>query len=244
MVWNDFFDVVQDRRERPHRPIPSGRISRRAAGVLAILLSAAGLGFAGGCWPAVGPAPAALVGGILFFVLLYNGWLKRTPLGPLGMGACRFLNVLLGLSVAGWPTEPWMLHLAGVVGAYIAGVTWFARKEAAASDRRQLSAALGIMLLAAALGLAWPAWWAPDDSPSFTFFPYLLACWGVLTLAPAGSAIAHPDPKAVQAAVKRMILGLVGLDAVLAFVHVGWPALGLLALLAPAILLGRWVYST
>src|SRR5947208_9514410 len=31
MVWNDFFDVEQDRRERPFRPLPSGRISRRHA---------------------------------------------------------------------------------------------------------------------------------------------------------------------------------------------------------------------
>src|SRR6266852_4753634 len=31
MVWNDFFDVEQDRRERPYRPLPSGRITRRAA---------------------------------------------------------------------------------------------------------------------------------------------------------------------------------------------------------------------
>ena len=28
MVLNDCFDVEQDRRERPQRPIPSGRISR------------------------------------------------------------------------------------------------------------------------------------------------------------------------------------------------------------------------
>ena len=29
-------------------------------------------------------------------ILLYDAWLKRTPLGPLAMGACRMLNVLLG----------------------------------------------------------------------------------------------------------------------------------------------------
>src|SRR3954454_3550433 len=33
MVWNDVFDVEQDRRERPFRPLPSGRISRRRAAV-------------------------------------------------------------------------------------------------------------------------------------------------------------------------------------------------------------------
>src|SRR5207253_5153804 len=41
MVWNDYFDVEQDRRERPFRPIPAGEISlpeaaRLGTGLLAI----------------------------------------------------------------------------------------------------------------------------------------------------------------------------------------------------------------
>src|SRR5262249_11229898 len=43
MVFNDFFDVDQDRRERPDRPIPSGRVTRRQAGLFAAALMAAGL---------------------------------------------------------------------------------------------------------------------------------------------------------------------------------------------------------
>src|SRR5271166_6623722 len=43
MVWNDFFDVEQDERERPERPIPSGRVSRWTAGILGASLLAAGL---------------------------------------------------------------------------------------------------------------------------------------------------------------------------------------------------------
>src|SRR5690349_2645872 len=46
MVWNDFFDVEQDKRERPFRPIPSGRVSRQTAAVLGGLLLAAGVAFA------------------------------------------------------------------------------------------------------------------------------------------------------------------------------------------------------
>jgi len=46
MVWNDFFDVEQDRRERPFRPLPSGRVSQRKAALLATALLVAGLGFA------------------------------------------------------------------------------------------------------------------------------------------------------------------------------------------------------
>src|SRR5437588_3173432 len=44
MIWNDFFDIEQDKRERPFRPLPSGRISRRVAGtagVIALLLGMA-----------------------------------------------------------------------------------------------------------------------------------------------------------------------------------------------------------
>ena len=62
-------------------------------------------------------------------ILLYDGPLKRTWAGPAMMGLCRFLNVLLGVSVSG--ATPWPgWHLAFVVGLYVAGVTWFARTEA------------------------------------------------------------------------------------------------------------------
>jgi 4-hydroxybenzoate polyprenyltransferase len=48
----------------------------------------------------------------------------------------------------------------------------------------------------------------------------------------------------VQAAVKRAILSLIALDAVLATGLVGWPGLLILVLAPPALWLGRWVYST
>src|SRR6478735_5633534 len=43
MVWNDYFDVDQDKKERPFRPIPSGKVSPRRAMLLALTLMAAGL---------------------------------------------------------------------------------------------------------------------------------------------------------------------------------------------------------
>src|SRR5436305_254226 len=44
MVWNDYFDVEEDRRERPIRPLASGRISLATAARLGSLLVAIGLG--------------------------------------------------------------------------------------------------------------------------------------------------------------------------------------------------------
>ena len=79
-------------------------------------------------------------------IVLYNAGLKRTPLGPVAMGGCRMLNVLLGMSVlrGPWRIEHWAV--AAGIGIYIAGVTWFARNDARRSDRWQLVAATLVML--------------------------------------------------------------------------------------------------
>jgi 4-hydroxybenzoate polyprenyltransferase len=253
MVWNDFFDIEQDQRERPFRPIPSGRVTRRAAGRLGTALLGAGLGFAAlGGWREEGLdwTPIVIAGTIALAVLLYDGWLKRTWAGPLGMGACRFLNVLLGLCVGsaamaeelpGFPWN-WGVHLAAVVGLYIVGVTWFARTEAQISRQSALRAAAGVMFGALALALPLPLWFPRDTSSPV--FPYLLVGLGFLVGSPVSQAINRPAPATVQAAVKRAIFGLVVLDATLATAVAGEIGLVLLVLLLPAMYLGRWIYST
>src|SRR5205814_1426336 len=89
-------------------------------------------------------------------ILLYDGWLKRTWMGPVSMGACRFLNVMLGLAVSGTLAWPAGAHLALIVGLYIVGVTWFARTEARMSNRATLTAAAAVILAALALALPLP----------------------------------------------------------------------------------------
>jgi 4-hydroxybenzoate polyprenyltransferase len=245
MVWNDVFDLEQDRRERPFRPLPSGRVSRGTAVRLAAALMAGGLlsAFLSG-WHGEGLdwTPGLLAGALAAAILLYDGWLKRTWAGPLGMGTCRFLNVLLGLSVTPGMAGRWGLHLAAVVGIYIVGVTWFARTEARTSTRSALAGAAGVMLAALVLALPLPAWFPPDTSS--VLFPYLLVGLGFLVGIPAANAVERPTPGLVQAAVKRAILGLVVLDATLATALAGGVGLVILVLLLPALYLGRWIYST
>jgi 4-hydroxybenzoate polyprenyltransferase len=247
MVWNDFFDVEQDRRERPFRPLPSGRVSRRRAAFLGTALLLGGLGFAAlaGFFNAAAPWTALLVTGLLIIaILLYDAWLKRTRFGPLAMGACRFLNVLLGLTVAEETSLGWgaRLYVASVVGLYIVGVTWFARTEARMSKQSQLAAAGSVMAAALILALPTPLWTAAQTSS--VLFPYLLVALAFLIGIPAARAIAEPKPVRVQLAVKRALLGLVVLDAVLATALSGAAGLLILILLLPATYLGRWIYST
>jgi 4-hydroxybenzoate polyprenyltransferase len=75
-------------------------------------------------------------------------------------------------------------------------------------------------------------------------FPYLLVAFGFWIGLPIADAYRKPGPREVQRAVKRCILGLVVYDAVVATAFVGLPGLLVLLLLPPALVLGKWVYST
>ncbi|OWK40318.1 UbiA family prenyltransferase [Fimbriiglobus ruber] len=251
MVSNDFFDRAEDARLRPFRPIPSGRVSPRRALAVAVALLAAGFVlaliasegmFVAGGWP----TPALVAAGLIVAIVLYNRWLKHTPIGPIGMGLCRFLNVLLGVSAAGVGavSDELAFHLAGVVGLYIVGVTWFARTEEAESNRLQLRLAAGVMALAAFAALMVPGHFGEGKAPTPMYFSYLVVAFGFVVGVPLVRAIRQPSPKLVQAAVKQSIFGLVLLDAALAVAFVGWPGLTIILLLLPATWLGKWVYST
>ena len=159
------------------------------------------------------------------------------------MGACRFLNVLLGLSVAeeSFPTGA-RVYLALVVGLYIAGVTWFGRTEARESNQSSLTAAAGLMLASLILALAVPV--SLEKENASVLFPYLLVAMGFFVGIPVCAAINNPAPSRVQRAVKRSIMSLVALDAVLATAVAGAAGLIILILLFPALYLGRWIYST
>jgi 4-hydroxybenzoate polyprenyltransferase len=261
MVWNDYFDYAVDLKERPFRPLPSHRIARATAARLGTMLIMVGMVFAG----LAGVRASGFFGGSLVVafllvgaVMLYDAWLKQTFLGPVGMGLCRFLNVLLGLTVAPDGIPPWGFVLALVVGIYIVGVTWFARREAGASSKLELVAAALVMLTALPLALFLPVLGdtvVRGDAPiawrdflmgefGIVMFPYLLVAFGMGIGIPIAAAIRNPSPKYVQRAIKRAVLGLVILDAVLATAMAGTIGLILLVLLPPALLLGRWVYST
>ena len=107
-----------------------------------------------------------------------------------------------------------------------------------------LRGAASVMGVSLALALVLKARYAELAGPAMFLFPWLLVAFGFLIGLPVARAIASPGPKEVQAAIKRCVLGLVVLDAVLATAFVGAPGLLILLLLPPALLMGKWVYST
>ncbi len=256
MVLNDVFDFAVDAVERPFRPLPAGLISRRAATMLGIALLVVGIASAwlAGYLPTVAARP--WLPGVLAIVLSacilgYDAALKITPLGPLGMGACRFVNILLGASMGQavapkieslMSTAP-LLGAAGI-GIYIVGVTLFAKQEAGISRKGPLAAALAVMLLGLALFGASAAY-HPGLQMDLKLFWLLLFFLAGPAIRRCGVAIVEPAPHTVQPAIKHSILSLIWFDAAAVAATCG-PIYGvaIAALLIPALLLGRWVYST
>ena len=258
MVLNDVYDVEVDRRDRPQRPLPSGRISvtwARSMGY-GLLFVGVALGWLAGyihadevAWPwRCGVVATALAAG----VVLYDKFLKSTPLGPVAMGACRMLNILLGMSAApiAWAGggaatvgyETAQLIAAAGVGMYIAGVTWLARSEAGTSGRIHLAGGTIVMLAGMALIATFPRWLI---SGHFDRLPMLLAILGALIGWRCLRAVVTPDARHVQTAVRVALLSLIVLDASICLaVREPQYAVLIIALLLPTMALGYWFDAT
>ncbi|WP_282690498.1 SCO3242 family prenyltransferase, partial [Streptomyces sp. CC216C] len=102
MALNDWAVRDEDAVDRPHRPIPSGRISPAAALGAAGVLTAAGLALA-----ARAGRPALTVAtGLAATVWAYDLHLKHTKAGPAAMAAARSLDLLLGATATAEGAAP------------------------------------------------------------------------------------------------------------------------------------------
>jgi len=251
MALNDYFDLDVDRRERPGRPLPSGRVPPRVAA--AIGWAGLTLGLVLALVAGEGGLSSTLIVGVLLAlaILSYDAGLKQTFLGPVAMGSCRALNMLLGMSVAAGLGGPVAWLAAAAFGLFVVGVTWISRSEAFGGETRNLGVGLSLQNFAF-LGLAAAALMPgrfPDPLGDRMLGPLvgLLVLVGIAVIVnkAASRALREPIPQHIQRAVKTGVLSLVWLDVALVAAVRG-PAEGLVIALfwPPAFLLARWLYST
>jgi heme O synthase-like polyprenyltransferase len=193
MALNDWMDAEVDARERPGRPIPSGRVPSRAALVYAVGSMAAGVAIAA----TFGYLPLMLATALAACIVLYNAWHTRFAASAVLMGACRGLVYLTAAAAAAEPLAragspplelPIALPPAIALTAYIALVTLIARGETGERPS-PIAVRLSVLTIAAALAPALfvvpgPGGWAWAVPAALVMIAWLLYAQSNLIVTP------------------------------------------------------------
>ena len=231
VVMNDVFDADLDAIERPERPIPSGLISRAEATTLGVSLLVAGVVFA---------FLASVLSGILALViavaaLVYDRWAKHdSVLGPLNMGVCRGLDLLLGISIIPVSVaDHWYLAIVPII--YIAAITMISRGEVHGGKKITMYAA-AVFYLAAMCGILYVSLQHGQVIGTLLF----ILIWAFMVFLPLKNAISKPEGRLIGRAVKAGVLALILMNAAWASAFgVTYLALIIILLLPLSVLLAR-----
>jgi 4-hydroxybenzoate polyprenyltransferase len=248
LLANDYFDREEDRRERSFRPIPSGAAQPRSVLITAILFSMAANAFAA----EAGKGPLLIAMLLTVAVWAYNLGVKRLPFaGPLLMGTCRGLSLLLGAAActATPAVTPWLA--AGLITAYIAIVTSIARDETHVKQTRPVSLFIpATIVLAGLAGLAFVRWdgVVPVLTPHASGLALGISAMAVVwTGVWSGQLAGRPSPLTVQRTVGGLLRGLILIQAALCATTGPIGEVGALAILLAfpiAGWLGKWFYGS
>ncbi len=201
MALNDAADHTFDRQQRPGRPIPSGRISIRAAYIFTVICMAMAISLI-----AVMGVPALLLGLVLVVtIIVYDFLHKKIAASVVLMGLCRGLVYLTAAAAIAWPID-WTISLifAGTVTIYISIVTLIARSEVAPTTgaRRWLSITLAFIAFAPAALVHSGTWVRPAATA------LLVLAWLVLA-----TRHALAQPPRTKNAILNWLSGICLIDA-------------------------------
>ena len=267
MVLNDVHDIEADRIQRRKGPLVDGRIDIQTAAIAGWVLLFTGVLLAGvssyllpdpsdtstrnpSKWLVVG------IGSLLAMVIAaYDSRLKATIFGPLLMGMCRGLNLLLGISLGWclvWPSDSdWIVIAVAVFGhvGFVMGITLAARRESLVD---QSSTRLAIAWVISVLGIVaislCPLWargplWARDRALRLdpkSLYPILIGLLMVPWLRRAVLSVRDPGVGTLIPAIKQAILSIIFLDAAIALQFAGsTPGMIVCGLAIPTLALAR-----
>ncbi len=204
VVFNDVFDTALDRIERPERPIPKGIVTIKEATALGVGLLLIGI---------IAATLVSLLSGLIAMsiaiaALVYNKWSKHHYIaGPLNMGLCRGLNLLLGISILpATLSTTWFLAFIPII--YIAAITMVSRGEVHGGSKRVLyfAALLYGLVIAAILMLSFL-----QGTVVWTILFLLFFGWMIFSK--LFIAVQNPLPQNIGKAVKAGVIALVLMNA-------------------------------
>ncbi|WP_316793396.1 UbiA-like protein EboC [Pedobacter frigoris] len=231
IILNDVFDAELDAKERPERPIPSGLISKKAATIFGGVFFFIGI-FTAGLYS---KESQYLAGAIMISCLVYDKFLKHSSIfGPLNMGLCRGLNLLLGVSIIGPAIQQWWF-LAFVPIIYIASITMISRGEVHGGSKKMLY--FGGLLYAVVISCILTFAYTKDNLlPTLIF----VLPFAFMIFMPLLKAIKTPIGSNIGKAVKAGVIALILMNAAWASAFGVWHvAVFIVVLLPVSLLLGK-----
>ncbi|MFD8800385.1 SCO3242 family prenyltransferase [Streptomyces atroolivaceus] len=240
MALNDWADREEDAVDRPHRPIPSGRVTPGAALAAAAVLTGAGLALAS----RAGRPALAVASGLAATVWAYDLRLKHTQLGPAAMATARTLDLMLGATAtvatmsaqpgrggaasptrsataptrsATAPAPSAALPAALALGAHTYAVTAVSRHEVqGGSTAAPMAALAGVAGIGAAFLRVRPGTGEPHRAPAVRLLlPAFTAAYLHTSAVPLLHAALNPSPPLTQRAVGGGIRAMIPLQAAL-----------------------------
>ena len=235
-ILNDVRDRNRDAKERPSRPIPSGRVSLWEARFLTCLF------FGFGLFTAFlsGKTPLVMASILILLVVSYDIFTKEMPFaGPANMAACRGANLLLGMS----PAFQWAgiaLLFPALSFTYVFALTKLSHFEVEGGLGGKgwvVSGSLFLVVFVLSI-LAMTRYLALD---CFIYLGLLVLFAGL----PLVTGLLRPAPDRVGRAVKFLILGIPLLDAVYVSGLHGWAyGFPVAFCTVPSMVLSRYLYVT
>lgn len=230
VVFNDVFDAELDAIERPERAIPTGLIPLNQAVIWGAILLASGILLAFNCNVISGGIAVILT----IAILIYDAYGKQHGfLGPLNMGICRGLNLMLGMSILGLFSQG-LISIIPVI--YIFAITLISRGEVHGNNKDHIIWA-GVLYTIVLVSIALVVELMTDNA--ILVLPFLVF-FGIMIFLPLVKAYHINSPKHIKKAVISGVLSLVVMNACWVAGFSNWRlALGVLLLLPLSILLSK-----
>ena len=204
VVMNDVFDAGLDSVERPERPIPSGLIQKSHAAFFGVFLLLLGIALAALC----NSTSALIATSIAVAAVVYDKWTKHYSFaGPLNMGICRGLNLVLGMSIFP-PAIEFYCFLCVIPVLYIFAITMISRGEVHGGKKTTMyvAALLYAIVIAAIL---WVSYSAEHLLQTLSFIIF----FGIMIFSPLAKAIEKPEGPRIGRAVKAGVISLIIMNA-------------------------------
>ena len=205
IVFNDIFDIKEDRLSRPERVIPRGSISLKEAKILGISLFTIGILSA----TLVSEFSGLIAVTIVLLSLLYDKYSKHHKfLGPVNMGLCRGSNLILGMSINAYLLpEYYIIGLIPVI--FVAAITLTAQKETKGKNKLAIATAM-FLDLSIVIAFFLMSYYFNLNLKNTAIF---LLVWYAINAVAKAKAILKNNPLLIQKAVKMGVLSLIPLNA-------------------------------